>query len=159
MRACRRLPRGARAMLAVAMLALAGCASVPQATPERDAEAKRFITQADTAGIYVYRPDFLTAQMDDSVLYVGDRLIGANLPGTFFRIDVNAGVHVLRSVASGSSEIKINARAGELNFVLLNVSGGSSLLRLVGPEVGKRDILRCCALMENWAPGQRPFLR
>jgi len=24
---------------------------------------------------------------------------------------------------------------------------------------GKRDILRCCSLLENWAPGQRPFLR
>jgi hypothetical protein len=34
-----------------------------------------------------------------------------------------------------------------------------SIFRRVEPETGKRDILRCCSLMENWEPGQRPFLR
>ena len=44
-----RLPRGALEILAAAVLALGGCASVPQATPERDAEAKQFITRPDAA--------------------------------------------------------------------------------------------------------------
>ena len=38
-------------------------------------------------------------------------------------------------------------------------TGGNSRITLVKPETGKRDILRCCALMENWAPDQRPLLR
>jgi hypothetical protein len=43
--------------------------------------------------------------------------------------------------------------------VSLQAAGGISRFMLVKPEAGKRDILRCCSLMENWAPGQRPFLR
>lgn len=159
MRKTRPLLRVALAVLATAMLALAGCVSVPQATPERDAEAKRFLARPDAATIYIYRPDFLTAEMDDSVVYVGDRLLGMNLPGTFFRFDVLPGAHVVRSVASSASQIRIDARAGELYFVRLYVSGGNSLLGLVDADAGKRDILRCCALMENWAPGQRYLLR
>lgn len=149
----------ARTALAVSILALGGCASTPQATPERDAEAKRFISYPESAGIYVYRPDFPTAEMDDSVLYVDDRLIGATLPGTFFRVDVQPGAHVVRSSASGASEIRIEARPGELYFVSLGVSGGNSRLASVSPETAQRAIRRCCALMENWAPGQRPLLR
>ena len=72
MRAHRSLLLSARGALGVSILALAGCASTPQATAEQDAEAKQF-----------------------------------------------------------------NAR----------------------PDTGKREILRCCSLLENWAPGQRPLLR
>ena len=159
MHAFRKKLRTARLALAVSLLALAGCASTPQATPERDAEAKRFISYPETAGIYIYRPDFLTADMDDSDLHVDDRLIGATLPGSFFRVDVQPGTHVVRSSASGASEIRIVSRPGELYFVSLGVSGGNSRLAPVSAETAQRAIRRCCALMENWAPGQRPLLR
>lgn len=145
--------------LAALLLALGGCASTPQATPARDAEAKQFITHPGFAGIYVYRPDFLTAEMDDSTLYVDDRMIGATLPGTFFRIDVQPGPHVVSSSAAGSTQLKVDTRPDELYFVQLNVMSGSSRLALVDPETAKRAIRKCCALMENWAPGQRPLLR
>ena len=35
----------------------------------------------------------------------------------------------------------------------------SRISRWFPPKPAKRDILRCCAMMENWAPGQRPLLR
>jgi hypothetical protein len=145
--------------LAALLLALAGCASTPQATRQRDAEAKQFITHPGFAGIYVFRPDFLGAEMDDSTLYVDDRMIGATLPGTFFRIDVQPGPHVVSSSAAGSTQLKVDTRPDELYFVQLNVASGSSRLALVDPETAKRVIRKCCALMENWAPGQRPLLR
>jgi hypothetical protein len=141
------------------LLVLGGCASTPQATPERDAEAKRFIAHPGTAAIYIYRPDFLPAEMDDSVLEVDGRLIGATLPGTFFRVDVQPGVRVVRSSATGATELTLDARSGELYFVSLNVSGGNSQLSRVGADAAQRAIRQCCALMENWAPGQRPLLR
>jgi hypothetical protein len=144
--------------LVVLLLAQGGCASTPQATPARDAEAKRFISQPGLAGIYVFRPDFLGAEMDDSTLYVDDRMIGATLPGTFFRIDVQPGPHVVSSSAAGSTQLKLDTRPDEFYFVQLNVMSGSSRLTLVDPETAKRAILKCCALMENWAPGQRPLL-
>ena len=145
--------------LVVWLLALGGCASTPQATRERDAEAKRFISHPGFAALYVYRPDFLGAEMDDSTLYVDDRLIGATLPGTFFRIDVQPGARVVSSSAAGSGQLKVDARPDQLYFVQLNVMSGGSRLTLVEPEAAKRAILKCCSLMENWAPGQRPLLR
>ena len=152
----------ARLALLVAMIALAGCASTPQASRERDAEAKRFLSRPDAAVIYVYRNDFPTLggeSSNDSVLYVNDRLIGATLPMTFFRFDVRAGEHLLRGVARDMGRLTLNTRDGELYFVSLQVVGGTSIFRRVEPETGMRDILRCCSLMENWEPGQRPLLR
>lgn len=155
------LPRGALVTMAAAVLALGGCASTPQATPERDAEAKQFIARPDAATIYVYRDDFVAVDQgtDDSVLYVGSRLIGATLPTTFFRIDLQAGEHLLRGYAYDQGSLKLDTRLGEIYFVSLQSTGGTSRFTLVKPETGKRDILRCCALLENWAPEQRPLLR
>ncbi|HKA39071.1 MAG TPA: hypothetical protein VKD25_04845, partial [Burkholderiales bacterium] len=107
----------------------------------------------------VFRPDFRGAEMDDSTLYVDNRMIGATLPGTFFRIDVQPGPRVVSSSATGSTRLKVDTRADELYFVRLNVAGGNSRLVLVDAETAKRTIRECCALMENWAPGQRPLLR
>lgn len=152
----------ARLALLVAMIALAGCASTPQASRERDAEAKRFLSRPDAAVIYVYRNDFPTLggeSSNDSVLYVNDRLIGATLPMTFFRFDVRAGEHLLQGVARDQGRLTLNTRDGALYFVSLQVVGGRSVFRLVDAETGKREILRCCSLMENWEPGQRPLLR
>jgi hypothetical protein len=152
---------GARTALAVLVLALAGCASTPQATAERDAEAKRFMARPDAATIYVYRDDFTVEEMDlqDTALYVDGRLIGGTLPKTFFRFDVRTGEHLLHGFAYDQGSLKVDTRSGEIYFVSLQVIGGTSRFTLVKPETGKRDILRCCALMENWAPDQRPLLR
>jgi hypothetical protein len=161
MHPCIQLPRGALAILAAAVLALASCASTPQATPERDAEAKRFMARPDAATIYVYREDFASAEpaTEDTVLYVNDRLIGTAIPMTFFRFDVRAGEHLLHGYGYDQGNLKVDTRSGEIYFVSLKVIGGTSRFTLVKPETGKRDILRCCALMENWAPDQRPLLR
>ena len=145
--------------LVVLLLALGGCASTPQGTPQRDAEAKRFISQPGFAAIYVYRPDFKGDMMEDTILYVDDRLIGQTLPGTFFRVDVQPGARVVSSSAAGSTQLKLDTRPDELYFVQLNVMSGGSRLALVDAETAKRTIRKCCALMENWAPGQRPALR
>ena len=141
-------------------IALAGCASTPQATRERDAEAKRFESRPDAAAIYVYR-DAVGPEDDgsnDPVLFVDRRLLGAVLPGTFFRFDVRAGAHELRAASHSQATLKLDARYGELYFVSLTMTAGVPALRRVEPETGRRDILRCCALLENWAPGQSPFL-
>ncbi|MGH9603657.1 MAG: DUF2846 domain-containing protein [Terriglobales bacterium] len=146
--------------MAVSILALAGCASTPQATPERDARAKRFMARPDAATIYVYRDDFSAAApvRNETVLYVDGRLIGSTLPGTFFRFDVRAGGHLLHGYGYDQGTLKMETRSGEIYFVLLQAAGGVSRFTLVEPETGERDILRCCVLLENWAPGQRPFL-
>jgi len=151
----------ARLALSVLILAFAGCTSTPQASRERDAEAKQFNARANAAVIYVYRdePGFVGTVSNDTVLYVNDRLIGSTLAGTFFRFDVRAGTHLLHGYGYDQGKLNIDARNGEIYFVSLMSMEGNSEFRLVAPETGKRDILRCCALLENWLPGQRPLLR
>ncbi len=149
-----------RAAAAAVLFAIAGCASTPQASLERDAEAKQFATQPRAATLYVFRSDFPGGtEAPDSVLYVNDRLIGATLPGTYFRVDVRPGTYVLRGIGHDLGSLKLDTRSGELYFVSLNVIGGHSYFRTVPAETGRRELERCCVLLENWAPGQRPLLR
>jgi hypothetical protein len=142
-------------------LLLAGCASTPEATLERDAEAKQFIARPDAATIYVYRDDFTVDDMgmQDTTLYVDGRLIGATLPKTFFRFDVRAGEHLLHGYGYDQGTLKVGAQSGEIVFIRLNVANGTSRFTRVSPETGKHEIVRCCTQLENWAPKQRPFLR
>jgi hypothetical protein len=147
--------------LAAAALALAACTSVPQASPERDAEVKQFLTHPNAAALYIYRPDFPSGEIEwtDSVLWVDDRLIGSTLPRTYFRLDLRQGKHVLRGDGPDLGRLALDTGTGEIYFVRLNVIGSTSHFALVPPETGKMEVLRCCVLMENWAPGQRPLLR
>ncbi len=146
-------------LVLAALLVAGGCASTPQATPERDAEAKRFTGHPGYAGIYIYRPDSHRPDVNDPLLYVDDRLLGSVPARSFFRFDTPPGARTLHSSTFGSTELKLDTRPDELYFVQLNVTSGSSRLALVDPETAKRAIRKCCALMENWAPGQRPLLR
>jgi hypothetical protein len=146
--------------LAVALLAVlvAACTSTPQASPERDAQAKEFLTHPGAATIYVYRSPF-NHLADDSVLYMDGRLIGRTLPGAYFRIDAVPGRHVLHGTGVDLGEYNIDARPGQVYFVSVEVTGGHSRYELVPTPVAQERVRACCALLENWAPGQRPFVR
>jgi hypothetical protein len=154
---CAALRRLLCAAFAAAMLA--GCVSVPQASPARDAEARQFGAHPNAATVYVYRNDFTSPLFEDSTLFIDGRLIGGTLPGTFFRVDVRAGEHVLHGHGYDQGSLKLTTRSGESYFVALNVSNNTSHFRAVDPDSAKREIERCCVLMESWAPGQRPLLR
>lgn len=147
---------------AVIILAAAGCASTPQASPQRDAEAKQFLTDPRSATLYVYRNQLGGddgGDRTDTVLYVDHRLLGSTLPGTYFMIRLRAGVHTLSGYGHDAGRLDLEVQAGELYFVSLNVIGGQSWFRPVSVETGERELTACCALLENWAPGQRPLLR
>jgi hypothetical protein len=136
----------------------AGCASTPEATLERDADAKQFNSHPGNSTVYVYRPDSETPD-SDTVLWIDGRLIGATLPKTYFRINLDPGKHKLSGMGHDNGTLNIETRPGELYFVSLYVLGGQSNFWLIPPEIGQKAISRCCSLMENWAPGQRPLLR
>jgi hypothetical protein len=146
----------AAAALAVLLWGLTGCASTPQATAARDSEAKQFASSPAAATVYVYRTD--TAQ-EDSVLWVDGRLVGATLPHTYFRIALDPGPHVISGMAADNGHMAFETRPGQVYFVAHTVLGGQSLFKLMSAENGQKVITNCCALMENWAPGQRPLLR
>ncbi len=142
----------------IALLICAGCASTPQATAERDAEAKQFLSSPGSSTLYIYRTDTGSAD-SDAVLWVDGKLIGATLPRAYFRVNVDPGSHTLNGSGHDVGRITLETRPGELYFVSQSMSAGHSHFRLVPEEKGRAALNTCCALLENWAPGQRPLLR
>lgn len=149
-----RLPAAATATLAL----LTACASTPQASPELDREAKRFAPHPDSSTIYVYRTDTPGLQ-DDSVLWINGRLIGATLPRTFFQVHLNPGMQRLAGYGVDNGTLELDTRPGEAYFVQLRVLAGHSRFEAVDPDLARGELPVCCALLENWRPGQRPLLR
>ena len=137
---------------------IVGCASTPQASRERDAEARQYASSPASSTLYVYRPDIGNSDWD-TVLWIDGRLIGATLPRTYFRVNVEPGKHTLSGMGHDNGRLTIETRPGELYFVSVSSITGNSLFWLVPSEIGRPALDRCCALMENWAPGQRPLLR
>ena len=146
------------ALLFVVSLLAAGCASTPEASPERDAQAKQFETHPGSGTIYVYRNKTERLE-DESVLFIDARLVGQTLPGTYFRIETVPGRHVLHGIGIDAGRIEVNTRPGEIYFVELHVIEGVSHYRLIDKVAGRQRIMQCCTMLEAWAPGQRPLLR
>ena len=139
-----------------AVLALASCAATPQASAERDAEAKKFYVHPSASTIYIYRGFF--NRDEDSTLYMDGRVVGSTLPGTFFRIDTVPGTHVLHGVGLDAGYFSIETRPGVIYYVRLDVIAGHSRFRMEAESVARNEIQHS-AMLESWAPGQRPFLR
>ena len=146
-------------LLTLVVLGAAGCASTPQATPERDAEAKQFGSSPAAATVYIYRPGGSAELQDDPVLWIDDRLIGATLPRAYFRVHLDPGNHVFTGLGPDNGRLTLETRPGEVYFVEQVVSGGQSRFRLVTAQLWQQVITNCCHLLETWAPGQRPLLR
>jgi hypothetical protein len=146
------------AIFALAVLLAPGCASTPQASRDRDAEAKQFQTHPGASAIYVYRSKFDQLE-EEAVLYLDSRLVGQTLPGAYFRVDPPPGKHTLQGVAADQGRLTLETRAGELYFVELSVSGGQSHFRVVPEEIGRKRVRECCVLLESWSPGPRPLLK
>jgi len=110
------MPR--KLLAAVALLALAGCASVPMASGDLDAEGKRFgQPPAGKAALYLYRESIFGAAMTVNVT-MGQRALGALAPDTWFAIDVEPGQYDIRCNAGEGADSKIVAiAAGEIRYV------------------------------------------
>ncbi len=148
-----------RQTLGAGLLALsAACASTPEATIERDQAAKNFEPQPGSSTIYVFRPDF-PGQEDNTVLWINGRLIGATLPTTYFRVATTPVIQHLSGFAGDNGTMRLETRPGEIYFVRLHTVAGQSIFEPVESAAGRRELVECCGLLENWRPGQRPLLR
>jgi Protein of unknown function (DUF2846) len=140
-------------------LLVAACASTPQASRERDAEAKLFGSSPAAATVYIYRPAATPAPQDETVLWIDNQLIGATLPLAYFRVHLEPGRHVFTGLAYDTGRLELEVRPGEVYFVEQAITSGQSRFRVVSADLGKKVITKCCHLLETWAPGQRPLLR
>lgn len=130
------------AVLAVAALAT-GCASVPMADANHDAQAKAFVAPADQANIYVYRNESIGAAVKMPVS-LNDRPVGKTVAKTYLLLTVPAGQHTLKSEAENDSVLQLATEAGRNYFVWQEVKMGvfsaRNKLQLVDDAQGRKGV-------------------
>lgn len=125
---------------------LTGCASVPMASIERDAQAKSFATKTDKANIYLYRNESMGAAVKMDVAMDGTH-IGQTAAKTYFALEVPPGKHVFLSKAENDSILEISTDAGKNYFIWQEVKMGlmyaRNRLHLVDESTGKKGVSEC----------------
>lgn len=125
---------------------LSGCASVPMASLEMDAEAKQFLVPPGKSSIYLYRNETMGGAITMPVALDG-RVAGKSGPKTYFKWDVTPGEHEITSLTENTSKITIDAIAGKIHYIWQEVKMGvwsaRSLLQEVTEEQGKAGVGEC----------------
>jgi hypothetical protein len=123
-----------------------GCASVPMATPEADATAKKFQVAPDKANLYIYRNESMGAAVKMKVLIDGQPA-GQTAAKTYVMRTVDPGSHVVTSKAENESTLTVDAVAGQNYFLWQEVKMGfgsaRSSLQLVDEAKGKAGVAEC----------------
>lgn len=127
-------------------LLLAGCASVPVASPELDAEGKRLTPKPGMASIYLCRGGGVgTALVFQTVL--DGKVVGALAPDTYQLLSVEPGKHVIS--ASGAENVQqqeVFAAAGQMYFYRLGVNmgwvSGRARLEPIPEAEGRERVLK-----------------
>ncbi|MPZ44113.1 MAG: hypothetical protein GEV05_12035 [Betaproteobacteria bacterium] len=152
-----------RTFIALGTIALvAACASTPQATPERTAEARRFEPVTREAVIYIYRSG-VALSGPETTLWVDNRLVGASLPGTFFRVIALPGRNVIDTSPPDTGRIEITTQGNDVTYVEMITEGGrnnppNTRFRLMQPDDAKAAIAYCCWMLETWRYNQPRLL-
>ena len=125
-------------------LTLIGCAStVPMATPEKDAQAKKFTAKPEVAGIYVYRNEAFGKAVK-LPLEIDGKTIGQTGYKTYFYSEVAPGQHKVTTRAENTTELTIDAIAGKLYYIWQEVKMGiwapKAQLQLVDDATGQAGV-------------------
>ena len=129
-----------------AALALGACASVPMATPEQDAQAKKMVPPPGKSLIYVYRNETMGAAIKMAVSLDG-RNAGQTGPKTYFMWTVSPGQHEIASLTENTSKLTVNTDSGKAYYVWQEVKMGAwsagSKLQRVDDAKGRAGVEEC----------------
>lgn len=133
-------------LISALLIIFTGCATVPVASMEDDALAKRFVADPDRSLIYLYRNEFFGAAFSMPVTIDG-QVAGKTIPFSFFKWDVPPGEHVIKSFAENESSLRVVTKPGKSHFVRQEIKMGvwqpRSQLYEVGEEQGVSAINEC----------------
>ena len=134
-------------ILAIFMaVALAGCASVPMATPEADAAAKAFRVTPNKANVYIYRNENFGAAIKMPLL-IDNVAVGDTAAKTYVFRQIDPGSHVITSKTENDATLSLDVKAGTNYFVWQEVTMGAfsarSDLHLVDEATGKAGVADC----------------
>ncbi len=101
----------------VVLSSLAGCASVPMASPDQDAAVKKFTPPPpDKAGLYVYRNETLGGAITMHVL-LDNAPLGDTKGHTYLYKEIAPGQHTISSQAENTDTLSVDALAGKVIYV------------------------------------------
>jgi hypothetical protein len=131
----------------VTFVLLAGCASVPKASPERDRSAKQFAApQNGKAALYVFRNESFGAAIKMSLLLDG-KIVGDTAAKTFHWVEIDPGKHTLIGKAENESTLDFDAAPGQKVFVWqevkLGILSARNKLQLVDDDKGRSGVGEC----------------
>lgn len=128
----------------VALLLLSGCASVPMAPMEKDAEAKAFAPPADQGALYIFRDEVFGAAIPMTVS-VNGHVIGQTASNSYFWLELDPGHYRVESHTENVSTLPVTVTAGENTYVWQEVKMGMwmarSLLQEVDAERGRQGVM------------------
>jgi len=133
-------------LLLTLVLVMSGCASVPMASLDDDAQGKLFAVKPDKSNIYVYRNEGFGGAITMTVSLDG-KVAGQSGPQTYFLWEVAPGSHEIASHAEDVSKLTLTTEAGKSYYVWQEVKMGfwmaRSLLQQVDEETGRKGVLEC----------------
>ena len=129
-----------------------GCASVPMAPTEQDAEAKQFTVLQGKSNIYLYRNESFGGGVAVPVTLDGKN-VGSTGPYTYFKWVVEPGKHVVVSNPKDGkpTRVIVHAVEGKNHFLwqeitvdigFLSTYTGSTL-HVMSDEEGMKDVNEC----------------
>ena len=133
-------------VLLLAVSLLTGCASVPMASPEHDAQAKSFAVQPGKSNIYLYRNESMGAAVKMDVV-LDNNPVGKTVAKSYMKLEVSPGQHTIISKAENDDVLNINTEAGKNYFVWQEVKMGilyaRNLMHLTDEQTGKAGVMEC----------------
>lgn len=108
----------------VSSILLWGCSGSPKASPEENAEAKRFEPISDSAVVYIFHgfsPAGAVAALEPHLLYLDDYIfVGKFNIESFFRLVIYTGIHKLtvkEQRTSWDNTLSFKADFGKIYFI------------------------------------------
>lgn len=139
-------------VLVAGSLLATGCASVPMASQDKDAEAKQFRVSPGKSRIYVYRNENFGGAMR-IVISLDGKVVGSTAPKTYFAFDVSPGKHEVACIAENTSSLAVNAAAGRPVFVWQEMKMGAMsagcALRQMSEADGRAGVLESFLAQQN----------
>lgn len=134
------------ALIAVAIVTLSGCASVPMASHAEDVKAKQFMPPKGKSNIYVYRNEFLGGAVAMEIDLDGKQ-VAVTRANNFVRLVVEPGKHTITSHAENEDTVEVVAKENKNQYVWQEAKMGVLMARtklhVVGEEEGKQGVREC----------------
>lgn len=129
----------------LAVMSLAGCATVPMASSQMDQQAKLFQAPPGKANIYVYRNETFGAALKMHVQLDG-KPVGETAADTYLDLTVAPGQHKIDS-NDGDSVVYVDAKPGQNYFVWqemkMGLISGHTKLHVVDTATGEKGVGEC----------------